>query len=1091
MNLDFEAYAREAMAESTAQNIFTRLRELEGERPVYAKRWPWELLQNAVDVAKSGGVNCVFIFDENELTFIHDGAPFKLKEVAHLIYHGTTKTDDPNKVRFGTGFITTHLLSRNPHVKGILEDGRRFCFELNREGESWGQLEEKMNIIQKQFLDSLHSEVHLTPNATVEYKYVLSSEGQLQTAIAGIEAIRANIAFVIALNENLSSVTLVQRDVETRWTKLLDEVKVIDEKITIVPVQSISKDERRVHSVAIAREGSVATALLLVGEHPEYSIESLENAPKLFYGFPLTTTEYFPLPAITSSPLFVPKEKRDGLLLGSSDSDDNRHNKQLIVKSAELFEKLAECAVNLRCSKLHRLAKTYALPNVDNAILDSAWLKTLVAALINFLKNLDLVEQKSVAELESKLVTPIMAYLPYDEDPKTLQEIWNLAENIWPEKLPSQDVVADWAAILRMWSWYLNVDVRNMAETLTLDKFALTVSQLGSINNLKQKLVGEPVPATTTWLNKLLELIHHERQPLLSSLSLIPNQLGSFKRMTEIYRDEQIDETIKDASFSLGNEVRGKLCNREITKVIQDSLPPYTEEGLLNETVSSLKKKAAPETEYSKKQYQEANITLFCWLTEKGRFDILRDNFPVISYKRDKGEPKFISRLLQEQPLLKPVSLWDEDAKLHADAFPDHMILSDVYLTGRISGAAWENLVTQGLILGDLFVKKRETVDEKMMMKLLAEGELDDKEHVAKDEIELSRIVFLDQPEDWGVINMVRRSKKKATQFLKFLLGYVVQKDTSWLNPVPVECSCTGESGAAHRIYPSKWLYELKSKEWVPVGKNEEEPATTESLAPLFYKDQDLLLYLRGDRPSSFLSILGVSPSQIMLAAQPPKQKLQLDKAFVKLLLVTNSDYNELNKIAQVYQNPNLRSKLEEAYGLDEKVKRNQIVGKNVEEILRDSIRKHLPEEKFSVYRITKGADIGIDLEFDLLDETLQPQVLGMQIKDKSFAIEVKSTHMDYVRITLSQAREAIEGIESFILCVVELPPDFENLPKSEAEKLVREKARFVLRLGSRLKDKFNEAQEFEKRQERIKTSLAGSVTIDTTDVQIRLRLNR
>lgn len=95
MKSDFQVEKDKALVESTAQGIFNTLRELEGGRSIHENRWPWELRQNAVDVAKSSGVDCTFILTENELTFTHNGNPFKMKEIAHLIYHGSTKTDDP------------------------------------------------------------------------------------------------------------------------------------------------------------------------------------------------------------------------------------------------------------------------------------------------------------------------------------------------------------------------------------------------------------------------------------------------------------------------------------------------------------------------------------------------------------------------------------------------------------------------------------------------------------------------------------------------------------------------------------------------------------------------------------------------------------------------------------------------------------------------------------------------------------------------------------------------------------------------------------------------------------------------------------
>ena len=145
------------------------------------------------------------------------------------------------------------------------------------------------------------------------------------------------------------------------------------------------------------------------------------------------------------------------------------------------------------------------------------------------------------------------------------------------------------------------------------------------------------------------------------------------------------------------------------------------------------------------------------------------------------------------------------------------------------------------------------------------------------------------------------------------------------------------------------------------------------------------------------------------------------------------------------------------------------------------------------MYRIIKAADIGVDvdLEFDLVDQNFQPIALETQIEGKKFKIEVKSTHLNYVRITMPQAEEAVAKLDSFILCVVELPPEYESLPEEKAERLVRESARFILKIGSKIEEKFNEAQDFQNKQEEINSAPTSYVSIDTSDVQIRLRLGK
>ncbi|MCY4565219.1 MAG: hypothetical protein OXE40_12180, partial [Gammaproteobacteria bacterium] len=72
---------------------------------------------------------------KTELRFEHNGRPFKPGEIAHLVYHGSTKIEDQENVgQFGSGFLATHLLSRTVQVAGRLENSRGFNPDYSRDG---------------------------------------------------------------------------------------------------------------------------------------------------------------------------------------------------------------------------------------------------------------------------------------------------------------------------------------------------------------------------------------------------------------------------------------------------------------------------------------------------------------------------------------------------------------------------------------------------------------------------------------------------------------------------------------------------------------------------------------------------------------------------------------------------------------------------------------------------------------------------------------------------------------------------------------------------------------------------------------------
>ncbi len=108
-------------------------------------RWVWELIQNAKDVVNSNGnVDIMISFNEDQkkLQFSHNGKPFTIQNIVFLIEQVSTKDRDEknelnnNTGKFGTGFMTTHLLSEKVMVSGVLQNDnnelRKIELEINR-----------------------------------------------------------------------------------------------------------------------------------------------------------------------------------------------------------------------------------------------------------------------------------------------------------------------------------------------------------------------------------------------------------------------------------------------------------------------------------------------------------------------------------------------------------------------------------------------------------------------------------------------------------------------------------------------------------------------------------------------------------------------------------------------------------------------------------------------------------------------------------------------------------------------------------------------------------------------------------------------
>ena len=139
----FETVRNEQHSRNEARRIRTRVNEARQSPHSAAIRWPFELLQNALDAGPRDGRSAVTVRLRREPTkvvFEHDGAPFTLEELAALLSGGSSKEYESEITtgRFGTGFLVTHVLAERTRLCGLLQIGtgcESFELTLDRRGD--------------------------------------------------------------------------------------------------------------------------------------------------------------------------------------------------------------------------------------------------------------------------------------------------------------------------------------------------------------------------------------------------------------------------------------------------------------------------------------------------------------------------------------------------------------------------------------------------------------------------------------------------------------------------------------------------------------------------------------------------------------------------------------------------------------------------------------------------------------------------------------------------------------------------------------------------------------------------------------------
>ena len=184
-----------------------------------AKRWVWELCQNAKDVCNdTGKVKICINFEEvyKKVLFKHNGRPFSMSNVLSLINQSSSKDRNDGSERksgkFGTGFITTHLLSEKVNISGILEIGdtySEFNITLDRTGNERNAIIEAMEsaVADLQKCVPINVFEYDTEQYNTVFEYELDEYG-VQVAKEGLENLRVSAPYVLAILREIEEISI-------------------------------------------------------------------------------------------------------------------------------------------------------------------------------------------------------------------------------------------------------------------------------------------------------------------------------------------------------------------------------------------------------------------------------------------------------------------------------------------------------------------------------------------------------------------------------------------------------------------------------------------------------------------------------------------------------------------------------------------------------------------------------------------------------------------------------------------------------------------------------------------------------------------
>ena len=570
-----------------------------------AKRWVWELMQNAKDVPnKYNRVSVKIILSEDKLVFKHNGDPFSLSNIFSLIQQVSSKdssnSDEEVTGKFGTGFISTHLLSEKIDVSGVVfHKGvyRRFVTCLDRSGRTSEEMLPKIDsalehIRQIQDNDRFPKVDNYDinreeSNFDTVFTYYLSSEEKKKAALSGVEDL-----------VNTLPVTLVNIP-KIKYVEVVNKIKETSESYS----SDLISEENNVKKLRVSisnshGENSNRNFITYTNDDVSLSVEVNDfvnpklkeighETPKLFRDFPLIGSNKYHHAFMLNGFKFNPTEDRDGILIHGAESFEAEENRKIIDSAFEATKELAEWLIENNVSNRFVCAQS-RLPDEKWEDFSKEWYDSLQEDYRAFLLD------QEIVETDDECITLREAYIPtYGSSKESRIRFYNIVKDfVGKENVPKEDIILNWIDYTgpkdEINSW--NHDIR-----YSLENFLAELEKLENVENLREKLPSGL--NVYNWLNKLYLFLHEEREmERFEEYCIIPNHNNQFKTLDNLFLEDKespIAEEFLDSLDVLEDNWRDDLIHRAIILPTQSvkKLDLGDASDKINESIEDLDRK--------------------------------------------------------------------------------------------------------------------------------------------------------------------------------------------------------------------------------------------------------------------------------------------------------------------------------------------------------------------------------------------------------------------------------------------------------------------------------------------------------------------
>lgn len=555
-------------------NVAKRLRQLNQPSDVDRKRWVWELIQNAKDTIASdptrNQINVRIEIEGDIVRFRHDGNPFTSDARFGLLYkYSEDKENSESTGRFGTGFLTTHCLSKVVTIESNMYSNDEktelcgFSVTMYRDGQIEKELLEgldKMEESQKYYGDLFE---------WTTFTYHVSTDSGRRAIQLGIENFYKHITQTmlfckelasIELNDNGKITNIIRRPIEEVAPNVMSAIFEIHGETTSIRrflYSSYHEYNKELSDRYRADREIRIDAAIEVDENN--CIVSHAGNTSHFCVLPLVGIEtQLEEPIILNSPDFEPDEERQSLLLSGQNWDEEHNNisevgiNQIIYsKVYSLYDNLVSYLSSNSYGKLYLLANGLKKAK-EHDKLDEKWYSE------NVIKNYrDVLLKYPVVEPYANKELKKLADCIFVQESKNENEVFSLLTSLYPDKLIKDNL--EWSQFV----WEEGLDIWNTED------LCKNIEEKNNWNNITL----EEGVAVTDWYNKFLTHVQTYDERNLKKYALLPNMNGELKKIDaeNFKQGEKVSAFIIDLLVKLGKDVKPILLHSDVTAVSLDS----------------------------------------------------------------------------------------------------------------------------------------------------------------------------------------------------------------------------------------------------------------------------------------------------------------------------------------------------------------------------------------------------------------------------------------------------------------------------------------------------------------------------------------